>query len=482
MTNKNTAFMKRYGVSFMMLVLVLGFSGISFAQPIIVLGDKKATSYEMTVGKSVIFKSSQAIESASIAAPEVAECLSLSSTEVYVAAKAPGSTRLMITLAGKVTFIKDLMVSYDINGLKQKLNEMMPDEKNIQVTATNKTITLCGRVSSAVKLSQALAIAKGFVPKESEINNLLELANVNQVMLEVRVAEMSTSVEKRLGINLGYARGSDFALSTLGSLSGIESITSTGGLSEIITSSNINTLLRFGSGTATWTALIDILKENELVKILAEPTIVATSGQEASFLAGGEIPIPIPGDLGDVEIEFKPYGVGLTFTPTVLSGERISLRVAPEVSEPDYTRLVYYSGYAIPAFTTRRTSTTIELGDGQSFAIAGLLKDEVRQIAAKYPVLGEIPVLGALFKSSEFQKNKSELVIVVTPHLVKPLDMTKQTLPTDYYIEPDDFEFYLLGAMEGREKPVRIPETFSPQEGMEGAFGHIEPGFTPRMQ
>ena len=164
--------------------------------------------------------------------------------------------------------------------------------------------------------------------------------------------------------------------------------------------------------------------------------------------------------------------------PTVLSSKKISMQVAPEVSELDFSHAVSINGFLIPALTTRRVSTVIELGDGQSFAIAGLLKDDVREIISKFPLLGDIPILGALFRSSSFQRNETELIVIVTPHLVRPLDMAKQTLPTDQFIEPDDFEFYMLGTLEGKGVIKRSGLTSSssnPSKGLEGSFGHIIP-------
>ncbi len=237
---------------------------------------------------------------------------------------------------------------------------------------------------------------------------------------------------------------------------------------------------------ATWTGFIDALKENGLTKVLAEPTLITLSGRSASFLAGGEFPIPVPQSSGGggttITIEYKTFGVGLNFTPTVLGNGKISMMVNPEVSELDFTRAVSLQGYIIPSVNTRRVSTVIELGDGQSFAVAGLLKDDVREVVRKFPVLGDIPVLGALFRSTEFQKNETELIIIVTPHLVKPIDMTKQTLPTDAYIEPDDFEFYLLGSLEGRGKqdtakssPAASVPGLKKGSGLEGDFGYMKP-------
>jgi pilus assembly protein CpaC len=218
-----------------------------------------------------------------------------------------------------------------------------------------------------------------------------------------------------------------------------------------------------------------------LLKVLAEPTLITLSGKTANFLAGGEFPIPVPQSSGGggttITIEYKPFGVGLNFSPTVLSNKKISMQVAPEVSELDFSRAVSISGFVVPAITTRRVSTVIELADGQSFAIAGLLNEQVRENISKFPILGDIPVLGALFRSSNFQKNETELVVIVTPHLVKPLDMAKQTLPTDQFIEPDDFEFFLLGLMEGREKITPTSPAIRSDKGMklEGNFGHIVP-------
>jgi pilus assembly protein CpaC len=245
---------------------------------------------------------------------------------------------------------------------------------------------------------------------------------------------------------------------------------------------SINGIFRFLSHDTTWTTFIDALKEQGLLKVLAEPTLITLSGKNANFLAGGEFPIPIPqsGAGGVViTIEYKPFGVGLNFAPTVLSNNKINMHVAPEVSELDFSRALTISGFVIPSLTTRRVSTVIELADGQSFAIAGLLKEDVREVISKFPLLGEVPVLGALFRSSSFQKNETELVIIVTPHLVKPLDMAKQTLPTDQFIEPGDFEFYLLGNVEGKEK-VKSGGTglpADPKKGtkLQGSFGHIVP-------
>ena len=363
--------------------------------------------------------------------------------------------------------------------LKETLYKLLPDEKGVRVNTTQETVTLSGNVSNAANLSQVLTIAESYYPKK--VVNLLEVGGVHQVMLEVRVAEMSRSLTRRLGFNFGYISNSgvNFGVSLLNNLTSASA--TTGAITGF--GSAINAIFRFTGAGATWTTFIDALKEEGLVKVLAEPTLITLSGKEAEFLAGGEFPIPVPqpGAAGTtITIEYKSYGVMLNFMPVVLSNNKISMRVSPVVSDLDFSSAVALGGYVVPGLTTRRVSTTIELPDGQSFAIAGLLKENVREVVTKFPVLGDIPILGALFRSSAFQKNETELIIIVTPHLVKPLDLTKQSLPTDQYIEPDEFEFYMLGSLEGKERSDKPVKSFSSAESkkgikLEGEFGHAIP-------
>jgi pilus assembly protein CpaC len=433
----------------------------------------ESQSLQLVSGKSIVLHSDTSVTRISIANPDVADFKLLSPNEIYITAKAAGTTNLTMWRNNRVSAIFDLDVVYDISRFKQQLEQILPDENNLRVNFSNDSITLSGKVSNAANLSQALSLAKAFAP-EGNIQNLIQVGGVHQVMLEIRVAEMSKSLTKRLGINLAYTRGDDFAVSTLGGLSQVvkatDAVLGSDGVGFAY-SPAVSALFRFGVGSATWTGFLDALREDGLVKILAEPTLITLSGQTANFLAGGEFPVPVPQGLGTVAIEYKPFGVGLVFTPTVLSKNKINLQVSPEVSELDFTNALVLQGYTIPGIRTRRTSTTIELGDGQSFAIAGLLRESVRTITSKYPLLGDIPILGALFQSKEFQKEESELIIIATPHLVKPMNMAKQSLPTDYYVEPNDFEFYLLGALQGKSKP----ESKVAAGSLDGDFGHSLP-------
>jgi pilus assembly protein CpaC len=442
----------------------------------------------LTVGKSVIVESPAAIKKFALAAPEYADVTVLSPRQIYLIGKVPGATNATLWgVDGKISAMLDIEIMPDVSRLKEKIHEMLPNEKDIKVTASHDAIVLAGTVSNTSNLSQVVALANAYAPqdkdKKGKVMNLLEVGGVHQVMLEVRVSEMSRTLLRRLGVNFAYVSdgGNTFGVSLLRNLTGVGSVAS--GLGPIGVTSNINGILRFLGGGATWTTFIDALKQEGLTKVLAEPTLITTSGRTANFLAGGEYPIPVPqGGIGGgttITIDYKTFGVGLNFTPTVLSSNKISMEVKPEVSELDFTNALTISGYTVPGLTTRRVATTIELADGQSFAIAGLLKEELREVVAKFPVLGDIPILGVLFRSTSYQKNETELVIIVTPHLVKPVDMAKQTLPTDAFVDPNDFEFYLLGSLEGQGNPAKSKGATAPPRsdkgGLEGDFGHIAP-------
>jgi len=429
---------------------------------------------KLTSQKSVILKSRMPIKRVSIAAPEVADFLLLSPNEIYLTGKAAGTTNMTLWDKNGVLAVYDLDVSYDTAKLKEQIHQMFPEEQDLKVMTTNTTIVLSGRVSSASILSQVVNLAKAYAP-EGKINNLVNVGGIHQVMLEVRVAEMSKNLNKRLGINWNYVDGEEFGISTLGALTELTSPDDanigSGGPFGILVSPAVNALFRFSAGGIPWTAFIDALKEDGLVKILAEPTLIALSGQTANFLAGGEFPVPVPQGLGTVAVEYKPFGVGLAFSPTVLDKNKINIQVTPEVSELDFSTAIRFTGFVVPGISTRRATTTIELDEGQSFAIAGLLKDTIRENITKFPFLGDLPILGALFRSSSFQKNETELIIIVTPHLVKPLNMAKQSLPTDNYIEPNDLEFYFEGLLEGRPKE----NSLSKNPSLDGEFGHEIP-------
>jgi pilus assembly protein CpaC len=333
-----------------------------------------------------------------------------------------------------------------------KIKELLPDE-NISVAAAAGSIVLHGTVADAVKVNKAVTLAEAYTGKDKVIN-FLSVGSAQQVMLEVKVAEVSKTLIDQLGGAIKYTDGNFSFLSNFLFGNGLlEALTNPGA------GAALGGLVGFQSDSGNTKIAIDAQKKDGLVKILAEPNIMAISGQDGEFHSGGKIFIPVlqgGGGLGTnaFTLEERDFGIRVKFTPTVLEGGRINLRVRPEVSElnPEGTELSAGSvgtKQLLPSFTIRSASTTVQLRDGQSFAIGGLIKNNVKETVRRYPVLGEIPILGALFRSSEFQTDKTELLFVVTPRLVKPLP-PDFILPTDSFVEPSRSEFFLGGRMEGR--------------------------------
>ncbi len=460
---------RRCGLACIVLffLFVIAFpSGVWAGSAKVIFEKAEPQKLSLTVGKSVVISSPESVKRVSLGSQEVADALVLTPRQISVIGKATGVTNLILWgTDDKISSVLDIQVSPDVVRLGEMIQKILPEEKNLRIDATHDSLTLSGTVSSTASLSQALALAEVHLPKDGKILNLVEVAGVHQVMLEVRIAEVSRTLSRRLGFNFSYMSSSGkFGLGTLNSLVRLpDAGFPANGLQVTDT---INAIFRFMSKGTTWSIFIDALKEQGLLKVLAEPTLITLSGKSANFLAGGEFPIPVPqpgSGSTAITIEYKPFGVGLHFTPTVLSNKKISMNVSPEVSDLDFSNAISIGGFLVPSIATRKLSTTIELADGQSFAIAGLLRDDVREIISKYPLVGDIPVLGALFRSTAFKKNETELIVIVTPHLVKPLDMAKQTLPTDQYIEPDDFEYYLLGHTEGEKKPGSKPRSSQSQ-------------------
>ncbi len=475
---------------------ILAAAGPSYAQEPAALAAEQhdIQRLELTSGKSKVLDLPVAIKRASLANPDVADTVVLSPTQIYLTGKAIGITNLTLwNEAGKMMGMYDVVVAPDVTRLKENLHKALPDEKGILVTSSHDYITLSGTASSSTGLTRAMAIAEAYAPKK--VVNSMQVGGVQQVMLEVRVAEMDRELIRRLGINAAAATPQGFGMTALNQLTSMLGgnsfgqttgglLSSTLNLTQDATSA-VNGAFRFQTGNITWSGFVDALQQENLVKVLAKPTLVALNGQEAAFLAGGEFPIPVPQAFGLITIQFKKFGVGLVFTPNIINSKHISLNVAPEVSELDFTNALRTQGFTVPAITTRRATTTIELADGQSFAIGGLMRDNMREAINKYPIIGDIPILGALFRSTSFQKTETELLIIVTAHLVRPLDMSAQSLPTDYYVEPNDVEFYLLGLAEkggfggkpGQKSPAAevLSNRVTRGRPMEGQVGHIVP-------
>ncbi len=416
-----------------------------------------APQVNATLGKSTLLRLPFPASRISVGNPAVADVILLSPTEIYLLGKAVGSTNIIVWSKNGQTTVVDVSVGMDAGALQGKLQQLLPGEKNIKVNVAADSLVLTGSVSDAIKVDRALALAEAYAGKK--VVNMLQVAAPQQVMLEVKVAEVSKTLLDKLGAQLQATRGLGWSPSVISSFLFGTSTTTPNLGGGITFNPNANTSL-----------MLEAQKNNGLVKILAEPTIMAMSGQEGAFLAGGKIYIPVPqantGGGVTITLEEKEFGVGLKFTPTVLEGGRINLRVTPEVSELSTTGTTITSttgaSTVLPTITTRRASTTVQLFDGQSFAIGGLIKNNVTQNINAFPVLGEIPILGALFRSSAFQNDRTELMFVVTPHLVKPLPPDYK-LPTDNFIEPSRGEFFLGGKMEGNTADETRPtETVTP--------------------
>ncbi len=418
-----------------------------------------AGEFVVPLNKSQILLVSVPFTDLSIGNPEIADIVPLTTKRILVLGKKIGTTNLIVY--GKersLIAVLDVVVSYDIEGAKQRLFELLPGEK-IGVRAVGDAVVLSGTVSNAEAAANALTVAEHFAPEH--VTNLMRVDGSQQVMLAVKFAEVSRTASKELGLNFGFDIGSVFTLATTG-LIGAAAAFGAGQLGS------------FGSLALDF----DALEEKGVAKTLAEPNLMALSGETASFLAGGEFPIPVVADIEttgetpSITIEFKEFGISLSFTPTVISKDRINLVMAVERSELDFSRSIEpVDGFPIPALVVRRAETTLELRDGQSFAIAGLLENNVSNDIEQFPWLGDVPVLGLLFRSSAFQRDETELVIIVTPYLVKPAPAQALAAATDTFVPPSDADLFVFGLLEAPESGRG--KTGQGAGGMSGRAGHI---------
>jgi pilus assembly protein CpaC len=405
----------------------------------------------LEIGQGRLIRLGAPAKSVFLANPAVADVDVKSPTLVYVTAKAPGATNLIaVDGFGRVEANIQVSADYDATGLADDLRRLDPGA-NVKVTTSDQALVLSGSADSAADAETAKEIASHYAPDAKHLVNLISVDAPNQINLRVRVAEVSRQVIKQFGFSwgatgangrfaFGVQTGNNAAINinqTATGASGTNTITNPTGLDSIF--------LGYNSGLVDLNLLIDALESENLVTVLAEPNLTATSGSPANFLAGGEYPIPVPQSLGVTTIEYKNYGVSLNFVATIVDGGRINLKVAPEVSELSTQGEITLDGETIPALTTRRAETTVDLASGQSLAIAGLLQNNYTQSLSKFPGLGNVPVLGALFRSDSFEHDETELVIIVTPYIVKP-SSGRLAAPTDGYAPPTDAARLLYGA------------------------------------
>lgn len=373
--------------------------------------------------------------------PRIADVQVKSPRLIYISAKQPGETTLYaVDQNERVVLSRHIAVSHNVTRLKAALRTLLPDAP-IHAESVNGTLVLSGSVRSASDAEAARRLALGIVSDEEDLVNKIAVNAPSQVHLRVRVAEVTRDVLKQFGINW------DAIINTGNFVFGLATGSVTNLAGTFVTRNNFTNSVfgGFRTGTFDVNGLIDALDREGLVTVLAEPNLTAISGETASFLAGGEFPIVVPDDNGGLAIQFKQFGVSLSFTPTIAAENRINLKVSPEVSQLSTEGQVLLSGFSIPAISTRRASTTVELGSGQSFAVAGLLQNNVTRDVRKFPGLADLPVLGSLFRSDEFRRNESELVIIVTPYLVRPVGPGKLASPTDEITPPTDIDRIVRG-------------------------------------
>ena len=429
------------------------------------------------VNKSILVDFSVPVREVRLAMPEFAEVHPISPKQILVTGKAFGTTQMIVWINDEDQRVFDVAVDLELDRLLASIRSAVPRAR-VKAYALLDSVVLTGYVPDAGSAERIMEIAGVFSP---QVLNQMQVVGTQQVLLRCTIAEMNRSAARQLGVN-GWMAGDTFKdMFFVNNLDGLNPA-NIGAPSGALATADIpflvgddgipitgRTTMSFGFPRAQMQVFVQALRENGILRVLAEPNLVAVNGQNASFLAGGEIPIPIATD-EKIKIEFKEFGVRLNFTPAILAENKIRLQVTPEVSEPDFSNSVTISGISVPGFTTRRVETVVEIGSGQTIAIGGLLSERVRAVSRRIPALGDVPILGALFSSKDYQYDETELVVLVTPELVDSLSPNQITyIPGGNYIVPNDFELYLMGELEGqsgRETPVLQPRISAGAEGV----------------
>ncbi len=440
---------------------------------------KRGTNATLNVpmNRAVVVESDIPFAELSIANPGIADISSLSDRTIYVLGKSPGLTTLtLLDASGQLITNVDVRVAADVSEFKERLRQILPGEK-IEVRTANDGIVLSGIVSSTQRLQRALDLAERYAPER--VSNLMSVGGIQQVMMKVRFAEMQRNVSKSLSSSLqlsgilGGSTGLNGGTGTTNTSGGVANA-----LAGNIPASNQNAgavLFGFNAGSTQVGILLEALEQKGVVRFLAEPNLVALSGQEAKFLAGGEFPVPVAQSDDRITVEFKPFGVELVFTPRVVGKDLINLELMAAVSAIDPTNsLSLGGGIEIAAFTRRETSSTVEMRDGESFAIAGLLTDDFTDNTSQLPWIGDVPVLGALFRSADYQRSQTELVIIVTAHLVTPTRGEALALPTDRIKPPTEKDLFLYGRTSaGTRTPKKGAAGEVAQQDFSGSYGYV---------
>ncbi len=434
---------------------------------------KTGTSSTLNVpmNRAVVVESDVPFAELSIANPSIADISSLSDRTIYVLGKSPGLTTLtLLDGSGQLITNVEVKVAADVTEFKERLRQILPGEK-IEVRTANDGIVLSGTVSSSQRLQRALDLAERYAPER--ISNLMSVGGVQQVMLKVRFAEMQRAVSKAFSSSLTL-NGALFSGDV--DLDGGTNTNVGGPTTGVRPFTNDNAgavLFGFNGGAVQVGLLLEALEQEGVVRFLAEPNLTALSGQEAKFLAGGEYPIPVAQENNTITVEFKPFGIELNFIPRVVNNEAINLELMAAVSDIDTTNGITIDGFNIAAFSRRETSTTVELRDGESFAIAGLIEDNFLDSKRQLPWIGDVPVLGTLFRSAEYQRSQTELVIIITAHLVTPTRGEALALPTDRVKPPTEQQLFLFGQTARNNRGGTTAASEVAQQDFSGSYGYV---------
>jgi pilus assembly protein CpaC len=438
------------------------------AEVLRVMQGQASEALNVPMNRAVVVESDTPFAELSIANPGIADISTLSDRSIYVLGKAPGRTTLtLLSPDGQLISNVDVHVTPDIAEFKERLQQILPGE-HIEVRTANDGIVLSGQVSSTAKLDKALDLAFRYAP--DRVSNLMVVGGTQQVMLKVRFAEMNRTVAKGFSSSL-VANDGGRLLGESGTLLGSSATIADGGRVNYGAQTIGGISLGGSIGGLELQVLLEAFETKGMVRTLAEPNLTALSGQEAKFLAGGEYPVPVSQDDNTVTVEYKPFGVELNFTPVVVDQDIINLTIDAAVSSIDPANGINISGFEIDAFKRRETSTTVEMRDGESFAIAGLLQDDFRDLNSQLPWVGDIPILGALFRSSDYQRAQTELVIIVTPHLVTPVSGEALALPTDRVRIPTERELFLFGEVASSPKKGAAGEVA--RQDFSSSYGYV---------
>jgi pilus assembly protein CpaC len=432
-----------------------------------------STTIDLSSSQGKLIRLPRPANAVFIADTKVADVSVRSPQLVYVFAKGLGETTLYaLDSRDQLIVAQRVIIAPNLDRVKEIFHKLQPNAP-VQVSSIGNQLLLTGTVDTAAASDQMVSVAVAAVGGDAKkVINQITVASPNQVNIRVKIAEVSRDINKKIGFHwellgqattdwvLGFGVGGD--------------IVRTAANGFILDDTQNHVVSSFSNGSVSVDNVLDLLDDEGLITLLAEPNLTAMSGETASFLAGGEFPIPVAQSDGVTSITYRNYGVGLSFTPTIVGRNRINLKVRPEVSQLSSAGSIQANGFDIPSLTTRRADTTVELGSGQSFAIAGLLQNSTNQALSDVPGIKEIPILGALFRSDAFRRQESELMIIVTPFIVRPVS-ARLPLPTDNYQPPKDLERFLLGQTHVQQPAPKASAPLDPygRPGVSGAAGFV---------